>query len=268
MANPNCPSGLGSFAWPLTLASENRFAVIFCNVDHRVEKQRHYLDVLMQKRVDGIIDVGGDYNYRESQAALESMDMNLVLIGRHDDLDYPTVENPDVESGSMATRHLIEFRHRRIAFIAGPSSSLAARDRLDGVRGALAAAGTVMDESLVREGNYDEKTGYDIGWELLLLEQPPSAIVAANDRMAIGVLAAASDLGVAVPDFVSVIGFGNIATSLYSRPALTTVATPLHFAGREAMRIMLGILGGESVPRRTVMPSSLVVRASTALARG
>jgi DNA-binding LacI/PurR family transcriptional regulator len=249
------------------LASDNKFAVIFCNVDHRVEKQRYYLDVLMQKRVDGLIGVGGDYNYRESQAALESMEMNLVLIGRHDDLDYPTVETPDVEGGTKAALHLIGLGHRRIAFITGPETSLAAKDRLDGVRSALATVGAVMDESLIVEGDYAEKSGYVLGRELLQRADPPTAIIAANDRMALGVLAAASDLDIRVPDFVSVVGFDNIATSLFVRPSLTTVESPGHRAGMEAMRIMLGILGGEDVPRRTIMPSELLVRDSTGPAR-
>lgn len=249
------------------VAAENRFAVIFCNVDHRVEKQRYYLDVLMQKRVDGLIGVGGDYNYRESQAALESMQMNLVLTGRHDDLDYPTVETPDVEGGAKATRHLTGLGHRRIAFIKGPPGSTASQDRVEGYRAELADVGVRLDPALVVEGDYQERSGYELGRRLLQQDDPPTAIIAANDRMALGVIAAAIDLHIAVPDFVSVVGFDNIAASLYTRPSLTTVESPGHHAGQEAMRIMLGILRGEEVPRRTILPCDLIERQSTGPAR-
>jgi DNA-binding LacI/PurR family transcriptional regulator len=245
------------------VAADNNYAVIFCNVDHQVDKQRYYLNVLMQKRVDGIIGVGGDYNYRQSQAALESMDMNLVLIGRHDELDYPTIETPDFEGGRRAAEHLIALGHRRIAYLMGSAKSLASSDRRDGYLNALVAVGIVPDPSLIVAGNYQEESGYRVGHTLLALAEPPTAIIAANDRMALGVLAAAADLGISVPDFVSVIGFDDITASSYVRPSLTTVQSPGHHAGRKAMEIMLGVIAGEDVPRRTVMPCDLVVRQST-----
>ena len=249
------------------VASDHNFAVIFCNVDHQVSKHRYYLGVLMQKRVDGVIGVGGDYNYRQSQAALESMDMNLVLIGRHDDLDYPTIETPDFDGGRRAAEHLIADGHRRIAFVTGSVKSLASSDRRDGYLRALGAVGAVVDPSLIVRGDYQEESGYRLGRTLLAREDPPTAIIAANDRMALGVLAAAADLGVDVPDFVSVIGFDDIPASSYVRPALTTVQSPGHHAGRKAMEVMLGVIAGEEVPRRTVMPCHLVVRQSTGSVR-
>ena len=88
----------------------------------------------------------------------------------------------------------------------------------------------------------------------------------ANDRMALGVMAAARDLGVEVPQELSVLGFDNIAASLYVRPSITTVESPGHRAGEEAMRIMLMILEGKEPPRRTVLPTQLIVRQSTSRA--
>jgi DNA-binding LacI/PurR family transcriptional regulator len=249
------------------VAADHSYAVIFCNVDHQVKKHRYYLDVLMQKRVDGIIGVGGDYNYRQSQAALESMEMNLVLIGRHDELDYPTIETPDFDGGRRAAEHLIGLGHSRIAFLTGSAKSVASSDRRDGYLSALAAARVVADASLISAGDYQEESGYRLGRTLLGLADPPTAIIAANDRMALGVLAAAADLGVDVPKFVSVVGFDDITASSYVRPSLTTVKSPGHHAGRKAMEIMLGVIAGEDVPRRTVMPCDLVVRQSTGSVR-
>lgn len=245
------------------VAADHSYAVIFCNVDHQAHKQRYYLDVLMQKRVDGLIGVGGDYNYRQSQAALESMDMNLVLIGRHDDLDYPTIETPDVDGGRAAVEHLLALGHRRIAFLSGGETSVASNDRRDGYRAALAAAFVPADPTLVVHGDSQEESGYQVGRDLLERADAPTAIVAANDRMALGVLAVAADLGISVPGQVSVVGFDNIATSSYVRPSLTTVESPGHHAGQKAMEVMLGIIAGEEVPRRTVLPCALIVRQST-----
>lgn len=245
------------------VAFDHRIAVIFCNVDHRIERQRYYLDVLMQRRVDGLIGVGGDYDYRESSAALDRMGMHLVLIGRYDELDYPTVEAPNTEGGVRATKHLVDLGHRRIAFITGSRTSLASSDRLDGYRSALEAAGVAVDDRLVAHGDYQEGSGHARTTELLRLPDPPTAIIAANDRMALGAMAAVWDLGRRVPDDVSVVGFDNIASSKYVRPSLTTVESPGHHAGEEAMELMVGILRGDDVPRRTVMPCELIVRQST-----
>jgi len=245
------------------VAFEHRIAVIFCNVDHQADRQRYYLDVLMQRRVDGLIGVGGDYDYRSSQEALERMSMRLVLIGRHDELDYPTVETPDAEGGERATRHLIDLGHRDIAFVTGSETSLASQDRLTGYRRALEAAGLPVRPELIVKGDYQESSGYARTRELLDIPRPPSAIVAANDRMALGVMAAAWDLGAEVPGALSVVGFDNIASSKYVRPSLTTVESPGHHAGEKAMELMLGLIDGVDVPRRTVMPCELIVRGST-----
>ena len=147
--------------------------------------------------------------------------------------------------------------------LTGSESSLASSDRREGYLSALAAAGAVADRSLIVTGDYQEESGYRLGGWLLAMADPPTAIIAANDRMALGVLAAAADLGVKVPDFVSVVGFDDITVSSYVRPSLTTVQSPGHHAGRKAMEIMLGVIAGEAVPRRTVMPCELVVRQST-----
>lgn len=250
------------------VAYENKYAVIFCNTDHRSDKFRYYLDVLMQKRVDGLIGVGGDFDYREARDQVGRMGSGLVLIGRHDDLEVPTVETPDVEGGLMAAEHLLGLGHQRIAFISGNAKSVASLDRIQGFREGCAQHDVAIDESLILVGNYQEGSGYTLGQQLLTRFDPPTAIICANDRMALGVMAAARDLGVDIPQDLSVLGFDNITASLYVRPSITTVESPGHRAGEEAMRIMLKILDGEQPPRRTVLSTQLIVRQSTSLAPG
>lgn len=250
------------------VAYENKYAVIFCNTDHRNDKFRYYVDVLMQKRVDGLVGVGGDFDYGEARDQVSRMGSGLVLIGRHDDLAVPTVETPDVGGGVMAGEHLLGLGHRRIAFISGNPRSVASLDRIQGFRESCAAHDVAIDDSLILAGDYQEGSGYTLGQQLLTRFDPPTAIVCANDRMALGVMAAARDLGVDIPQDLSVLGFDNITASLYVRPSITTVESPGHRAGEEAMRIMLKILRGEQPPRRTILSTQLIVRQSTSLAPG
>jgi DNA-binding LacI/PurR family transcriptional regulator len=160
---------------------------------------------------------------------------------------------------------VIELGHTRIAFISGGLTTQASIDRLAGVTAAMAAAG--LGAPVVRHGDYRESGGHAVGRELLAADDRPTAVIAANDRMAIGVMAAASDLGLDIPRQLSVVGFDNLPVSRFVRPSLTTVESSGVAAGREAMRVVLSALAHETTPTRIVMPCELIVRQSTGPAR-
>jgi LacI family transcriptional regulator len=138
-----------------------------------------------------------------------------------------------------------------------------AQDRLAGYKASLEERGITGDDSLIREGDFGAESGYSATLSLLRDERTPTAIFAANDRMAISAMAAAADLGLRVPNDLTVIGFDDIITASLVRPALTTVALPAYEIGASAMRLMLKLLEGEECPKTVWLSTELVVRQSS-----
>jgi len=166
-----------------------------------------------------------------------------------------------------ATEHLIELGHRRIAWVGGPAGSDAARDRLYGYHAALSAAGLEADPDLVRSGPFDVTTGTVAGRALLSRTSPPTAIMAADDEIAIGVLLAARERDVRVPEQLSVTGFDDTPQAERTAPPLTSVHQHLDGMGAMAVQTILTIVDGTHLSsRRIELATSLTVRESTAAA--
>lgn len=179
--------------------------------------------------------------------------------------DVPTVGSDNWNGGLAATRHLLQLGHRRIAAISGPADMLCSRARIDGFRSALEESGIGFDPSMVRSGNFYVESGYEEGRKLLSGDDRPTAIFAGSDMQAIGVLRAAQELGLRVPDDVSVVGYDDLPLALWTGPALTTVRQPLAEMGATATRTLLDLAEGRApIARRVNLATELVVRDSTA----
>jgi LacI family transcriptional regulator len=164
-----------------------------------------------------------------------------------------------------AAEHLVQLGHRRIAWIGGPEASDAARDRLYGYQAALDAAGIAIDPALIRADQFSVASGTAHARDLLASAQPPTAIMAANDEIAVGVLAAAHELGVRVPDDLSVTGFDDTPQAAWTTPPLTTVHQDLEGMGAMAVQTILVMAEGRRPSSRHVeLATSLTVRESTA----
>ena len=181
------------------------------------------------------------------------------------DADIPSVGATNWHGGLAATRHLLDLGHRRIAVITGPQFALCSRARLDGYRAALDAAGVPVDPALIREGEFAIDDGFAHATELLRLPDPPTAIFALNDGMAIGVYNAASRAGLRIPADLSVVGFDDHPLDAWLIPSLTTVRQPLTEMGAAAARMVLDLAGGAPLAaNRVEVATTLVVRDSTA----
>ncbi|NML08730.1 LacI family transcriptional regulator [Sphingobium sp. AR-3-1] len=146
-----------------------------------------------------------------------------------------TIHTPERAAGRMVADHLIALGHRRIGVITPPPTHRAALRRVDGVRDGLAAADIAIDDALFVQGQFDFASGIEAGEALLALPQPPSAVFATNDDMALGVLTLAHRIGLRVPEDLSVTGFDDTSASLTSWPPLTTVRQPLEDMGRSVI---------------------------------
>lgn len=176
-----------------------------------------------------------------------------------------SVSSTNFTGGVLAANHLVELGHRRIALAGGPPDSVTGRERDHGYRSALETAGLVPDEELMRQGAYSYDAGVRMGLELLGGAAPPTAVFAANDLIALGVLEAARQAGLRVPHDLSVVGFDDTPAAQWSAPPLTTVQQNMTGLGRVALRTLAQLADGQQpVSHRIELATSLVERQSTA----
>lgn len=179
--------------------------------------------------------------------------------------DLPTVESDSFHGAQLATRYLIELGHTRIGFIAGRPDLRSSVLRDAGYRSALLEAGIRFEPGLVGVGRYEEDASRQLAHGLLSQVDRPTAIFAANDLSAIAVLGVANELGISVPDELSVIGFDDIPEASRHVPALSTVRQPMQRLGEVATRLLIGLMNGEEPDKTHLrLPTRLVPRATTA----
>lgn len=177
----------------------------------------------------------------------------------------PSVTADNLAGATAAVEHLLGLGHRRIGFIGGRASMVAAWLRSEGYRQALAGAGLTVDPTLVAGGDFNPDSAAPLARRMLDRADPPTAIFAASDGMALKVLEVAQSLGLAVPDDLSVVGFDNIPESALAAPALTTVDQSMYQLGYEAARMLTSLVTGDGEGTRAmVLPTRLVIRDSTA----
>ena len=174
-----------------------------------------------------------------------------------------TVDSDNLSGAITATEYLIGLGHRRIGFLAGRPDLESAQLREQGYRRALETAGIAFDPELVRVGGFQAETARSAARELLVAEERPTAIFAANDVSAIETIAVAADLGLVVPGDLSVVGFDNVPESALCEPPLTTVEQSIQQMGYEAVRMLIGLIDNpSSPPEQVVLPTRLVERSS------
>jgi len=190
----------------------------------------------------------------------------FILID-HEGLDRqgPSVGATNREGAKQAIHHLVALGHTRIGIITGNMEMDCARERLAGCHDALAEAGIAPAPELVRAGDFHRALAYQLTQELLRLPDPPTAIFAANDVSAFGVMDAVRNTGLRIPDDLSVVGFDDIPDARWTQPPLTTVIQPMREMGRRATRMLLESIADPEAPQERIeLPTELVVRSTTA----
>ncbi|MEP6720939.1 MAG: substrate-binding domain-containing protein [Variovorax sp.] len=242
------------------------YTLILCNTDDEPRRQSVYLQVLAERRIDGLIVVSTG-NDDSLVTQLHGLKVPTVLVDREiADPSCDLVETAHMQGGLLAVRHLLSLGHRRIACIGGPIGVTPSEQRIEGWRMALAESGAAPNaDALLWRGGFTSQGGYEAMHAILRTEQAPSAVFVCNDLMAIGALRAAHETGVHVPDELSIVGFDDIELSAYTSPPLTTVAQPKERIGALAVDMLLErVSKRRHEPRKVVLQPELRVRASTA----
>jgi DNA-binding LacI/PurR family transcriptional regulator len=263
------PSVVMQLAGALAVLDEQGYDTVVCNVDTPQQRDHHLAALTRRHRADGVMVV----SLRLSRQHLESFrraGVPLVTVGVLAP-GVPQTITDDVTGGRLATEHLLSLGHRRIGFVGDTAHRISAANlglpssqhRLSGYRQALAAAGVGYDPGLVRRGPFGPANAEALAAGLLARPDRPSAIVAASDTQAMGVLTAADRRGLAVPGQLSVIGFDDIESAALL--GLSTVRQPLEDGGAEGARRLCALLRGERIrPLRQQLALEVVHRASTA----
>jgi LacI family transcriptional regulator len=221
------------------------------------ERERHYVALLNGSITDGIVIATPAATSFSTAAPVVTVDPNNKCP------DCPSVISTNYAGATAAMEYLIELGHCRIGFINGRPDLQSASQRLRGYLDALAAADIPANQALIEVGDFTTGTGRLCAYRLLSLPEPPTAILAANDRSAMGAMEAADELGFRIPEDLSLVGFDNIPETAYLNPSLTTVDQFIDQMGYIATEILIGLIQGK-VPdsEQHEIATQLVIRDS------
>ncbi len=247
-------------------ASEQGFSVIFCNTDEDEGDESEYLNMLLQKQVDGILLVPARCS-SESISMLQSRSVPVVVLDRRvSGVQVDSVRGDSEEGAYRLVQHLLEMGHRRIAVLTGPRSVTTATDRVVGYRRAMVEAGLEVDESMVLHDAFSQEAGYRMAQLALGIASRPTALFAGNNFIAAGAFRALHEAGLRVPEDISLVAFDDLQLPLAMDPFLTVAAQPAYEMGRRATELLLDRLAGDAPAegREIVLPVTVVVRRSSA----
>lgn len=247
------------------VAHQKGYNLILCNVGEDPKKERDYLEVLIQRQVEGIIFPRVSDESHLFRIPHLSKIPYVILDRTLEREEAPTVKLDNVAAGRLAASHLIELGHWQFACITGPEKISVSRERLEGFLEVLAQVGISRDKVCIVEGDFKINGGRRAMEKILKTLSPPFALFCMNDMMAFGAIQAAREKGLKVPEDVSVVGLDNNPLCEVFHPPLTTVAQPFDQIAKSGITLLCKLIAGKRIRKKSVTVSPyLVVRQSTA----
>lgn len=247
-------------------ATEAGYQILLATPPDEVDAQLRSVQLLTSRQIDGLIVSSIHRESPEMVAEIKASGVPVIAVNRSAGGEIPAVTVADRHGGFLAAEHLISLGHRRIGVIAGPRHASTAWERTQGYLDALRRHGIEADESLVIHTDFEVQGGISGTHRLLNLPCPPTAIFSINDTAAIGVMGAARDRGLTIPEDLSLVGYNDIPLVSQLPVPLTTISSPAAPMGAVALQQLLRGLNGEEMASMT-LPVSLVTRASTTIPR-
>ena len=243
------------------------YASILCTTESAAFREVEYVHMLLDRQVDGMIFVSCEMTNLSGQhdhyGRLVADGARIVFVnGALNRLDIPSVGVDERAAAELATQHLVDLGHTRIAFASGPEHYLPAREKEAGWRGMLAVHGIVSD-GLIEHDEFDVDGGARAARKLLARHDPPTAVICSNDLMAVGVLRTAERMGVRVPDDLSVVGFDGIEATSWTNPALTTIEQPIAEIAQTAVDTLRTLIEDPKALPNSYFRPNLRIRSST-----
>ncbi len=246
------------------VAQEHDYSVFLGNTDEDPAKQRRYLDFLVSQQVDGVLLAPHDSDARHLEKLRQRNIPTVILDRRVDGWEVDSVYCDSISGARALVQHLISLGHRRIGCIAGPPTTSTAEDRVAGYCMALAEAGIPVDARLIRRGEYRDRSGEEMALRLLDEGPAPTALFAANNALAMGIIDALEKRGLRIPQDLALVCFDDLHYISHFFPFLTVVAQPVYDLGVNAAQLLFSRLEskGSLQPRHVVLPTRLIVRHS------
>jgi LacI family transcriptional regulator len=245
-------------------AHELGSSVIVCNTASQGQRTMKYLELLSEKRVDGILFVSEKIT-EEYYKQLKSMKVPVVLVSTESyQYPLPFVKVDDKHAAFTATNYLLKMGHVKIGMIGGNIEDvIAGQPRIDGYKQALANHGcAIKQENIIHSKGFSFEDGFASFPELMRSAPDLTAVFAASDALALGAISSAYRLGIKIPDELSIIGYDNLPMAEMAIPPLTTVAQPLEQMGRVAAEMLFTMMSKEMIVESRIMPHSVVERES------
>jgi|YelNatPaOPRAMG01_1025707.scaffolds.fasta_scaffold00058_34 LacI family transcriptional regulator len=243
------------------VARHNGYTLLLCNTDGKSLRELRYMNLMLERRVDGVI-VGALSNEEVSRLARKK-NMPLVILEHPRLPEHDVVYADNIQGSYEAVKYLIELGHTRIAHITINPESIIVRERIEGYKKALGDAKIPFDENLLKifYDQVNEETAIN---ELFSLPNPPTAIFAFSDFMAIQIMKILIKRGIRIPQDISIVGFDDTLANL-TIPELTTVSQPFYEMGVKAAEVLIERLKNPDLPIQHIkLPTKLVIRDSTA----
>lgn len=245
---------------------ENGYMTLLCNSNYEVDKVDEFLSTAVEYGYAGVITVSIENNEVIANH-LNNMPCPVVLLNRYlPSFNGDVVVTDNFTGGYSATKHLIELGHTKIGFLKGPDNSTVTHDRFSGFTKAMNNFNIAVDPKYVAGGDLDMTSGYNFGMYLVSLDQEaPSAVIAGNDLMALGIMNALKQSHLRIPEDISLVGFDDIPMAALSGIDLTTVKQPIKDLGETAANLIIERLKGETPTRRKkiLFDPELIIRGTT-----
>ncbi|NOU94031.1 substrate-binding domain-containing protein [Paenibacillus sp. LMG 31456] len=243
--------------------AKSNYSVLLCNTDSSVEKERKYLNVLIGKRVDGLI-VSSAGNSGDYFRSLEKTGVPIVFLNRCPEfMNSDVIMANNIQGAYNATEHLIQHGYSKIGIIAGPSSISTGKDRLTGYKKALKENGIIELASIIKEGQFTVESGYSRMKELMEQDLKPDAVFISNNSMTLGAYKYLKQSNIQIPNQVAVLGFDDPDWVEIVEPPVTTIRPPSYRLGVNAADLMMMRIKEKDVKREIMyMDTSLIIRRS------
>lgn len=243
-------------------ANKRNYSLIICNSDDQLQKEENYLRLLKEQQVDGILLSSKNRLSQTSKVLLQSGKVPYVLFDRGEEANKQSGVFLDNERGGyLAGKHLTDLGHTQIACMTGPSEILNSQQRLSGFQRALMEASIELPPSLILVGGFQMDKAYQVAKEFLN-NNTVTAIFAANDLMACGIYQAAHEIGIQIPEQLSIVGFDDISLVSALIPKLTTIRQDTYGMGRKAIELLINEIEKKE-SEAIVFEPTLIVREST-----
>lgn len=247
------------------VAQANGYSTILCNTDESEDKQDQYLQMLLRRRIDGILLVPASSS-PDPIRLIQKQGIPVVVLDRK----IPNVEVDSVRADSkngayQLGNHLVANGHRRFTILAGPKTVSTAVDRVDGFCQAILDTGLALDQPKVIWGNFSQESGYEMAMKALDVQPKPTVLFAVNNFVAIGALQALKEKNYLVPDDIAIVTFDDIPLAFTFDPFLTVATQPAREMGKQAVSLILKRIKDKTISecQEIILPTEIIIRTSS-----